>query len=278
MAMPVLPESNSTPFSRNPSQLLTRIAAAGYLISALLHVACYITAGWVFYYFGLSYTDQTFENTAPIAASLADESIEDDAARLEIVTEVSLGETQLDSSSEQVASFLKIAENGWVDSAPSDALRSFSAAEKSDTEGGSGSELMFQMPESGLAITKGSFTAWTEPAQPAPSQNYLIIIQIRLPNDVTRYRLSDLAGQVEGTDNYRQSIPYDKDAPMASGVSTRDGLRLVKTSEIVDVVDNKVQLAIRVPGASRLVRDTIRIRSKRLRESQELILVFGKKD
>lgn len=276
--MPLFPESNSSPINRNSAPLRTRVAAAGYVLSAVLHIVCYITAAGIFYYFGLNYTDQTFESTAPIAASLADESIEDDAARLEIVTEVSLGDTALESSSEQVASFLKIAENGWVDSVPNDALRSFSSTTKSDAEGGAGSELMFQMPESGLAITRGSFTAWTEPAHPAPSQNYLIIIQIRLPNDVTRYRLSDLAGQVEGTDNYRQSIPYDKDAPMASGVSTPDGLRLVKTSEIVDVVDNKVQLAIRVPGASRLVRDTIRIRSKRLKESQELILVFGKKD
>jgi hypothetical protein len=134
---------------------------------------------------------------------------------------------------------------------------------------------MFTIPDSGLAVTKGSFTAWTEPSQPAPGQNYLIIIQIRLPDDVSRYRLSDLGGEIRGTDRYRQSIPFDKDKPMASGVSTADGLRPVRQSESVSVVDNKVQLAIRVPGASRLVRDTIRIRSKRLREEQELILVFG---
>ena len=46
-------------------------------------------------------------------------------------------------------------------------------------------------------------------------------------------------------------------------------------SDTVEVIDNKVQLAIKVPGASRLVRDTITIRSRRLRENQQLPLTFG---
>lgn len=108
-----------------------------------------------------------------------------------------------------------------------------------------------------------------------PGQNYVIIVEIRLPDDVQQYRLTDLTGEVIGTDRYRQSIPFDRDAPSASAARTPDGLKVIRGNESVQVADNRVQLVIKVPGASRLVKDTIRIRSRRLRENQELILVFG---
>jgi hypothetical protein len=44
---------------------------------------------------------------------------------------------------------------------------------------------------------------------------------------------------------------------------------------VLDVIDNRVQIIVKVPGAARLVKDEIRIRSRKLKEEQELTLVFG---
>jgi hypothetical protein len=120
---------------------------------------------------------------------------------------------------------------------------------------GDGNGLGYSMPESGKAITKGSFTVWTIPEDPAPGQNYLIIIQVKLPDRITRYRRSDLKGTVVGTDGYEQFIP-----------GRRRGYLPVK--------DNKAQLVVFVPAAESLVRDTIKVSSKILKEKQTLEIEF----
>ncbi len=254
---------------------LSSIAALGYYASAALHAIAYGGVLLFVYHFGVSFSDPEPERTEPLAAALADEQVVDDAARLEIVTELSTGESESESSVEQLANHLRTSPDGQIDMVAAEALRTFTASNPSEKEGGNGNGLVFRMPEAGLAVTRGSFTAWTEPKNPASGQNYLIIIQIRLPDDVSRYRLSDLSGEVKGTDNYRQKIPYEPKSPFAAAVSSPSGLKAVRPTESVEVVDHKVQLAIKVPGANRLTQDTIRIRSKRLREDQELTLVFG---
>lgn len=253
---------------------LTGLSACAWYLSVFFHAAAYGVAVGVFYWLRLNVIDDPVDKVRPLQASLADETNSDDAARLELVAEVNTGEDNQPSNAQQLASFLKASEKGWVDSLQSDALQAFAASDSKEADGGKNIGLMFKMPESGLAVTRGSFTAWTEPAIPRPGQKYLIIIEIRLPDDVDRYRLSDLVGEVEGTDNYRQKIPYDARAPYAAAASTARGLKIVQSSDSVDVVGNKVQLAISVPGAGRLVKDTIRIRSRRLREEQELTLIF----
>lgn len=105
------------------------------------------------------------------------------------------------------------------------------------------------------AVTKGSFTAWTVPEDPAPGQNYMIMIRIKLPDKVRRYPRRDLSGMVVGTDGYRQPIPG----------STRGYL---------PTKDRESLLTIPVPGAQRLVEDSIEIRSKLLDEKQSLKIVF----
>ncbi len=105
------------------------------------------------------------------------------------------------------------------------------------------------------AVTKGSFTAWTVPEDPAPGQNYMIMIRIKLPDKVRRYPRRDLSGMVTGTDGYRQPIPG----------STRGYL---------PTKDRESLLTIPVPGAQRLVEDSIEIRSKLLDEKQSLKIVF----
>jgi len=113
----------------------------------------------------------------------------------------------------------------------------------------------FAMPTGGNVVTEGSFTAWTIPEDPAPGEKYTIVIQIKLPQRIKSYRSSDLSGTVVGTDRYRQELP---------------GLQ----PKFLPVRKSSVQLEILVPGASELVQDTIRIRSRLLKEERELKLVF----
>jgi hypothetical protein len=105
------------------------------------------------------------------------------------------------------------------------------------------------------AITKGSFTVWTDPVDPTPGKNYDIVIQVDVPKSMTTYRLKDLEGTVRGTDRYFKSIQYT-------------------SSERRAVKDGVVQVRVPIPGAAVLVRDTIKIRSKVLDEEQTIEIVF----
>ena len=125
-----------------------------------------------------------------------------------------------------------------------------------DADGGSG--FKFRMPKGGKAITKGSFTVWTDPVDPAPRESYRIIIQIKLPKRVRRYPVQDLTGIVVGTDGYRKRIPAD----------------LPRKIRFLQVKNHQTQLAILIPGAERLVKDTIQVSSKILKEKQNLRIEF----
>jgi len=105
------------------------------------------------------------------------------------------------------------------------------------------------------AVTKGSFSAWTDPRDPDPGKNYEIVIQFRLPSNVRVYKGSDLSGMVSGTDGYKQAIKFSR-------------------TESFPVQDGNVQVRIRVPGGERLIRDTIRIESKLLHEKQVIEIEF----
>lgn len=107
----------------------------------------------------------------------------------------------------------------------------------------------------GYAVTKGSFSAWTEPRDPDPKKQYFIVIQVRLPANVKKYRASDLTGMVVGTDLYKQVIKF-------------------RSTEEFPIKEGAVQVRIPVPGAAKLVRDTIRIESRLLREKQTIQIEF----
>jgi hypothetical protein len=125
-------------------------------------------------------------------------------------------------------------------------------------EAGAGTGLKFKMPGGGQAIVKGSFTVWTVPKDPQPFQDYLIIIQVQLPAKTRQYRRDDLSGMVIGTDRYEQVLP---------GFGQPLG-------RFLPVENNMTQLAIPVPGAERLVRDTITVESKLLKEKQKIEIEF----
>jgi hypothetical protein len=144
--------------------------------------------------------------------------------------------------------------------------------------GGSGSDdgggFSFKMPSGGKAVQKGSFTAWTVPADPEPREDYVIVIRIKLPKGTRTYRISDLSGKVIGTDTYEQEIPYDRKRPDAVMAEKRGRLSPVKLTDRLTVVDDHVQIMVKVQGAASLVEDTIVVRSKRLDEDQNIKIVF----
>ncbi len=129
-----------------------------------------------------------------------------------------------------------------------------SEAEPSAASGEGGD---FAGPPGKNAVFKGSFAAWTVPEDPEPGEDYKIVVRVKLPERVKRrYPVSDLSGVVIGTDGYRQVIP---------------GITKLKT---LKVLRGYTQFDVTVPGAYRLVKDKIIVRSKMLEEEQLLEIVF----
>ena len=265
-------ESGAEDFSARLA-ILTGTAAFGYYLSVLLHVVAYMTAAVVFLFFGPDLFDD--DTSFLIRASLDDTTVLDENAKLEMVPELNMGTSDGQSNIERISSNLKAVENGLIDTTVADVLPSMLTAKDENDDTGSGG-FLFKLPESGLAVTKGSFTAWTEPEVPEVGRPYLIIIEVRLPKAVKGYRINDLSGTVRGTDGYGQSIPFDANQRNSSFYTDENVKHRIQTgSESIKVRGNKIQLGIQVPGAQKLVRDTIEIRSRRLREKQKLELVFG---
>ncbi|MEO2034055.1 MAG: hypothetical protein ABGZ35_18430 [Planctomycetaceae bacterium] len=266
--------SPATDLSDARGRILTT-TAAGWFLSFGLHVVGYSVAAFVFWWLGLSLNPEQPDLSLPsIRASLDDETQVDDLPALEIIPVAGPETRKATENVQQLASQLAVAERGQQDTVVTDVKIAVTGTAQS--EGGDrGQSPYFRIPESGLAVTKGSFTAWTDPARPEPGQSYQIIIEVRLPDNIKRYRLSDLSGEVTGSDRYRQKLPFDSRTPSAARVTDGAEYKTVRRNMIVKVNGAKLQLAIRVPGAERLVKDRIRIKSRRLRENQELILVFG---
>ncbi|WP_010583048.1 hypothetical protein [Schlesneria paludicola] len=107
----------------------------------------------------------------------------------------------------------------------------------------------------GYAQSKGHFSAWTEPRDPKPNENYFIVVQLRLPSKIKKYRGSDLTGMVNGTDTYKQVIRF-------------------RASEQFDIEEGAVEIRIAVPGGGVRVRDTIVVESKILHEKQTFEIEF----
>ena len=143
--------------------------------------------------------------------------------------------------------------------------------------GDEGFGLTFKMPTGGQVVRKGSFAAWTVPKDPRPNEDYDIVIQIQLPKERTRYPISDLSGRVVGTDDYTLSIPYEIQFNRYGTKiqRTRNGpLVFAKKRDNVFVVDNQVQVIVHVEGAKQLVQDRIEVRSRMLKEEQNLRIQF----
>ena len=141
------------------------------------------------------------------------------------------------------------------------------------------------------AVRAGSFAAWTTPVfdnrfprpfgapdpqpgdPPRPLQKYWITIQLKVPEGRRRFPVRDLTGEIIGTDGYTQKIPDHTFELTDEGKLLPLGRR-----KVVRVVDGVVQFVVVVPGARDLVKDTIVVKSKLLKEEQEMELVFQGSD
>jgi|GEM_PF-308254 hypothetical protein len=144
-------------------------------------------------------------------------------------------------------------------------------------EGDGGDEgfgFKFKMPDGGKAVSAGSFSAWTVPEDPKPGQDYMIVIRIKTPERSRTYRITDLSGELVGTDGYRLGIPIDRSHPDKTVTEKGGRLVPVRSSDKLRVVKGHVQIMVKVPGAPSLVRDMIELRSKMLKEEQKLEIVF----
>ena len=139
----------------------------------------------------------------------------------------------------------------------------------------------FDLPKN--AVQAGSFAAWwipkverygekVEPGQlPRVGQDYRIFVQIRVPEDRKVLKVSDLSGEIVGTDGYRQLIPdrawvMDDDGKLVRAAGARSYLH---------AHDGAVEIVFKVQGAGKAgIRDTISIRSRILDEEQTLTLEF----
>ncbi len=114
----------------------------------------------------------------------------------------------------------------------------------------------FRMPGSGKVVRKGRFAAWTVPEDPAPYEDYLIVVQVQVPRQLRNYDGRDLSGYMYGTDGYTTPIGFYRGRYYGKFIRGAN------------------QLVIRIPGAEKNVRDVIHVESRLLREKQELEIVF----
>lgn len=142
------------------------------------------------------------------------------------------------------------------------------AGEDTKTAPGAGDALVFQLPKGGKTIQQGSFAAWTVPADPRPGQDYVIVVEVMLPDETDQYLRSDLSGQLVGSDGYKVTIP---DGREWNGL----GWLRPRRTPLFNRQGEKARIVFFVRGAQQaLVRDSIQIRSKLLNEQQKLQIVF----
>ena len=253
----------------------TSYDACGFYWSALIHVIVMCLILLVLWWLDLFYLGETFQQTTPIRAALADEEIEDlnpllELAEIEI--EPAAGVEPLNETISTLATLSDIAPQVATD------ITSLAGLNDGMTGEGEGAEFLHKATEAGNAVTKGSFTAWTVPENPDPDQNYMIVVQVKLPERIRQLKAADLSGIVVGTDDYEQRIPFDRRAPGMTFTTRRKKAVILKLSDFLPINKGKAQLMVWVPGAARLVRDRITIRSRILKEEQTLEIVFGQKE
>ena len=172
------------------------------------------------------------------------------------------------------------------------ALLSDSAGTPGSEDGNSSADLAgavggYLLKEPGNAVKAGRFTAFTRPIRkvgfgkqsreefgepgdaPLEGQAYFIVIHIKVDPRRQTYLIGDLIGSVVGTDGYTQKVPEGTFILDDEGQPQE-----IKRSKPVKVTNGVVQLLMRVKGAYSGVRDNIYLKSKMLREEQNLQLIF----
>lgn len=253
--------------------------AISWTSSATFHLMMCVLLFLAYRYSKVDFDDAVDNFESEIVGTIGEEDIHDDLPLFKLAGEVSgsLVPAMEGDTTAQMAHELERVNQGAISMDVIEAFANGIPGTNTGTAGGSyGEGILLKVPESGLAVTKGSFTAFTIPAKPKANESYTIVIEIRVPKSTRKYRVSDLSGLVVGSDGYEQKLPFDSRAPYATGYPIKnEQVERITGDSVLDVVDNRVQLLIKVPGAAQLVKDQIRIRSKRLSEEQTLTLVFN---
>ena len=189
-------------------------------------------------------------------------------------------------------------------SMPANGALSDSAGTSGSEEGDGSADLAgavggYLLREPGNAVKAGRFTAFSRPIiergfgsrkteefgepgdAPREGQAYFIVIQIKVDARRKTYVIGDLIGSVVGTDGYTQKVPegmyFLDDEGLPVEISPAKPTLPAKTKprpKPIKVVNGIVQLLMRVPGAKSEVRDNIYLKSKMLKEEQNLQLIF----
>ena len=282
-APPPLPEFTVTPNSDTSENhqntaivdALANNTALSFYSSITVHLFLLLAALILIPLLGLDLTELLTEEQPPLQAALGEEPVLDDAASFDVIAELPSNNTPAPPNPQQLAARLQNSDAAWLKSSVDDIWNNTSAARGNEPNPSDDTGNLLKIPEGGLAVTKGSFTAFTIPAKPVQKQSYLIVIEVKLPDDTKTYRVSDLSGNVKGSDGFEQKLPTDSRFASAAKYPDKDKIRELKPDTVLEVQNNKVQIIIRVPGGARLVRDQITIRSRKLRESQKLELIFS---
>ncbi|MFK7818605.1 MAG: hypothetical protein AB8G99_07795 [Planctomycetaceae bacterium] len=212
---------------------------------------------------------QDYTPVDPIRAALADETVLDEDPLTETLPlEITTAQTMEIQEDSAVSIAQAISEQSLESAQVMDMV---SGSKGNDGEAG----LSVWLPKGGNAVTKGSFTAWTDPENPKEGQKYYIIIEVKLPARVKIYRLTDLSGRVVGSDNYRQTLPWDSTRGTWPSMFKDGRSYRVRRTQRIRVKENKIQTRVEVPGAANKVLDIITIRSDTLKEEQTIELRFG---
>lgn len=105
------------------------------------------------------------------------------------------------------------------------------------------------------AIQRGDFSAWMDPREPMPGQDYDLVIQLKLPPGVTTYSGSDLKATITGPNNFLRDITY-------------------QPHQFLPIEHGTVQIRIDVPNAAHIIRHSIYVESKLLNEEAEFEIEF----
>lgn len=241
-------------------------ASCGYGVSLIFHTM--LLAGMSAIVFS------TMDNNQSITTIIT----EADAMPIEFTEIMDLTVEPAGSSQNQLPQLTKIPITTAEAEISSSLLDSTASNAGNNGEGGDTDEgfgFMFSMPEGGKVVSKGSFSAWTVPEDPEPRKDYMIVIRIKLPEKTKLYRISDLSGKVEGSDLYVQHLPFDPNRRDLGARSENGGqITKLRSSSRLRVIKNHVQIMIPVKGGNTLVRDTIHIKSRMLKEDQKLEIVF----
>jgi hypothetical protein len=253
-------EAEPVAWHRHVFLWLMSAAAGGYGISLLFHFIVLIALSLVIY--------STMDENEAISMTLTNtDGIVTD------LDEMVMLETAPSGGAEQFAELRPVDLDQSPQTEAAIDIPSILGSGDGDT-GGDDDGFAFKMPTGGRVSKKGSFAAWTVPKDPKPGQDYQIVIRIKLPKSSRKYRVDDLSGMVIGTDGYRLAIPFDRDKPGKTKAEKNGKLLPVEPGDYLRIVNSHVQLVVDVPGAASLVKDTIEVRSKKLKEDQKLEIEF----